>query len=139
MVLPPLRDRGEDVIELAHHLAESYCREMKKPLIRFSKPAYDAMRQYSWPGNVRELQNRVQRALVLSDGKMISPAELDLPESSGYPDSNPATLKEARQEFERDIIVRALKENDGNISKTARAIGISRPTLYELMERHGLR
>ncbi len=139
LVLPPLRDRGEDVIELAHHLAESYCREMKKPLIRFSKPAYDAMRQYSWPGNVRELQNRVQRALVLSDGKMISPAELDLPESSGYPDSNPATLKEARQEFERDIIVRALKENDGNISKTARAIGISRPTLYELMERHGLR
>ncbi len=139
LVLPPLRDRGEDVIELAHHLAESYCREMKKPLIRFSKPAYDAMRQYSWPGNVRELQNRVQRALVLSDGKMISPAGLDLPESSGYPDSNPATLKEARQEFERDIIVRALKENDGNISKTARAIGISRPTLYELMERHGLR
>lgn len=139
LVLPPLRDRGEDVIELAHHLAESYCREMKKPLIRFSKPAYDAMRQYSWPGNVRELQNRVQRALVLSDGKMISPAELDLPESSGYPDSNPATLKEARQGFERDIIVRALKENDGNISKTARAIGISRPTLYELMERHGLR
>jgi two-component system NtrC family response regulator len=139
LILPPLRDRGEDVIELAHYLAESYCREMKKQMIRFSKPALDAMRQHPWPGNVRELQNRVQRALVLSDGKMISPSELDLSEPLGEQESTPGSLKEAREGFERDIIVRALRDNDGNISKTARAIGISRPTLYELMERHGLR
>ncbi|HTY60847.1 MAG TPA: PEP-CTERM-box response regulator transcription factor [Acidobacteriota bacterium] len=139
LVLPPLRERGEDVIELAHHLAESYCREMKKPPIRFSKSALDAMRRHAWPGNVRELQNRVQRALVLSDGKMINPAEMDLFELPGEQENPLSTLKEARQGFERDIIARALKENDGNISKTARAIGISRPTLYELLERHGLR
>jgi two-component system, NtrC family, response regulator len=139
LVVPPLRDRGDDVIELAHHLANSYCKEMHKPLTRFSKPALDAMRRHSWPGNVRELQNRVQRALVLSDGKTISPAELDLSVISEAREGAQGSLKEARQEFERDIIVRALKENGGNISKTARAIGISRPTLYELMERHGLR
>jgi two-component system, NtrC family, response regulator len=139
LVVPPLRDRGDDVIELAHHLAKSYCKEMGKPFIRFSKPALDAMRRHSWPGNVRELQNRVQRALVLSDGKMISPAELDLSVTIEAKESPQGSLKEARQEFERDIIVRALKDNGGNISKTARAIGISRPTLYELMERHGLR
>ncbi len=65
VTLPPLRDRGEDVIELAEHLVESYCRELHKPPARFSKAALDAMRQHPWPGNVRELQNRVQRALVL--------------------------------------------------------------------------
>jgi two-component system, NtrC family, response regulator len=139
VLLPPLRDRGDDVIELAFHLAESYCREMKKPQALFTKPALDAMRQYPWPGNVRELQNRVQRALVLSEGRMISPSELDLPAPSGEQENSQGTLKEARQEFERDMVVRALRDNDGNISKTARAIGISRPTLYELMERHGLR
>ncbi len=139
LVLPPLRDRGDDVIELANHLVLSYCRDMKKPLVRFSRPALEAMRQHTWPGNVRELQNRVQRALVLSDGKMISPAELELSAPADGKEISQGTLKEARQEFERDIIARALKENGGNISKTARAIGISRPTLYELMERHGLR
>jgi two-component system, NtrC family, response regulator len=139
LVVPPLRERGDDVIELAHHLAKSYCSEMRKPLIRFSKPALDAMRRHPWPGNVRELQNRVQRAIVLSDGKMISPAELDLSATTEVKEGPQGSLKEARQEFERDIIVRALKDNGGNISKTARAIGISRPTLYELMERHGLR
>jgi two-component system NtrC family response regulator len=139
LLLPPLRDRGNDVIELAQHLAKSYCRDMKKPPIRFSKPALDAMRQHPWPGNVRELQNRVQRGLVLSDGKLISPADLELAALPNGQEYTPGTLKEARQEFERDIIARALKDNDGNISKTARAIGISRPTLYELMERHGLR
>lgn len=70
---------------------------------------------------------------------MITPSELELAEPSEGKENAPGTLKEARQEFEREMIARALKDNGGNISKTARAIGISRPTLYELMERHGLR
>jgi two-component system NtrC family response regulator len=139
LMLPPLRDRGDDVVDLAYHIAESYCRELKKPSVRFSKTALDVMRRHLWPGNVRELQNRVQRALVLSQGKIIYPAELDLLEPGDNKENALGNLKEARQEFEREIIARALKENGGNISKTARAIGISRPTLYELMERHGLR
>ena len=139
VLLPPLRDRGEDVVELAHHLVKSYCREMKKPPARFSKPALDAMRKHSWPGNVRELQNRVQRALVLSEGRTISPEELDLAAPAEEPENVQGKLKEAREELEREIIERALLENGGNISKSARALGVSRPTLYELMERHGLR
>jgi two-component system, NtrC family, response regulator len=139
VLLPPLRDRGEDVVELAHHLVKSYCREMKKPPARFSKPALDAMRKHSWPGNVRELQNRVQRALVLSEGRTISPGELDLATPAEEPENVQGKLKEAREELEREIIERALLENGGNISKSARALGVSRPTLYELMERHGLR
>lgn len=139
VLLPPLRDRGDDVIELAQHLALAYCREMRKPMIKFSKSAADAMRKHSWPGNVRELQNRIQRALVLAEGKMISAFELELSLPEDFKENGQSSLKEARQGMERDLIDRALKENGGNISKTARAIGISRPTLYELMERHGLR
>jgi two-component system NtrC family response regulator len=137
--LPPLRDRGEDVIELAQYLVKSYCREMRKPPIRFSKPALDAMRMHLWPGNVRELQNRVQRALVLSDGRTISPQELDLSVPEEEAASPQGKLKEARQDLERELIERTLSENGGNVSKSARALGVSRPTLYELMARHGLR
>jgi len=139
VMLPPLRDRGDDVIELANHLVQAFCREMKKPPSKFSRSALEALRKHSWPGNVRELQNRVQRALVLTDGNVISPVELELGLPEDMRENGQGSLKEARQEIERDHIARALKENGGNISKTARAIGISRPTLYELMERHGLR
>jgi two-component system NtrC family response regulator len=138
VTLPPLRDRGEDVIELAEHLVESYCRELHKPPARFSKAALDAMRQHPWPGNVRELQNRVQRALVLSDGRVIGATELEL-EAQADANGASATLKAAKQVLEKEIIAKALQENGGNISKTARALGISRPTLYQLMERHDLR
>jgi two-component system NtrC family response regulator len=139
ITLPPLRDRGDDIIELAGHIMESYCRELRKPPLRFTKPALDALRQHPWPGNVRELQNRVQRAIVLSDGRVIGPGELEL---GGRPDANQSpqtTLKEARQVLVREVITKSLQENGGNISKTARALGISRPTLYQLMERHNLR
>jgi two-component system NtrC family response regulator len=139
LMLPPLRDRGDDVIQLAGHIMESYCRELRKPPVRFSKPALDAMRQHAWPGNVRELQNRVQRAIVLSDGRVIGPGELELGSPADTNGSTQTTLKEARQVLVRDVITKALQENGGNISKTARALGISRPTLYQLMERHNLR
>jgi len=139
ITLPPLRDRGDDVIELAGHIMESCCRELRKPPLRFSKTALDAMRQHSWPGNVRELQNRVQRAVVLSDGRVIGPAELELEGRTDAGESTQTTLKEARQVLVRDVITKALQDNSGNISKTARALGISRPTLYQLMERHNLR
>lgn len=137
--LPPLRERGDDVLQLAEHLLTSYCIELRKPPVRFSKPALDAMRAHAWPGNVRELQNRVQRALVLSDGRVIGPPELELESAADANGGTQATLKEARTLLERDIVVKVLQENGGNVSKTARALGISRPSLYQLMERHGLR
>ena len=136
IALPPLRERGDDVVELAEHLLLSFSRELKKPPKKFSKAALAAMRKYAWPGNVRELQNRVKRALVLAEGPFIGPAELEL-EVSAAP-AGGATLKEAKGVFERQILVEALRGNNGNISRTARALGISRPTLYCLMSRYGL-
>ena len=143
--LPPLRARGNDVVELAEHLVRVYSRELKRPAPRFSRAALEALRRHDWPGNVRELQNRIQRALVLSDQPALGPEELELeapPEAA--PDERAAaasavTLKEAQAALEREMVERALRENAGNISKAARALGVSRPTLYSLMDRHGLR
>jgi two-component system NtrC family response regulator len=135
--LPPLRERGDDVIELAQHLAAAFSRELKRPPAKLSKAAVEALRRHCWPGNVRELQNRVKRALVLSEGPQINPAELEL-ETSSENQASGSTLKEARQEVEREIIARTLRESNGNISRTARALGISRPTLYDLLARYQL-
>jgi len=137
--LPPLRERGGDVLELAEHMLKVYCRELKRPLPRFSRAALEAMRRHAWPGNVRELQNRIQRALVLSDGPLIGPAELELEEPPASAPPGPQTLKQAQEALEKEMVERALLENGWNISKAARALGISRPTLYSLMDRHGLR
>jgi len=136
--LPPLRERANDVIELAEHLAQAFSRELKKPPKKFSRPALEALRKWNWPGNVRELQNRVKRALVLADGPFISPAELELEMPAGEQAAPGSTLKQAKEDLEREIIARTLEQNKGNISKTAKALGISRPTLYELMSRYQL-
>jgi two-component system NtrC family response regulator len=138
MALPPLRERGHDIIQLAEHLALAFSKELKKPPKKFSKTALEAVRRHDWPGNVRELQNRVKRALVLADGPLIGPAELELEEPAESAGTASSTLKEAKEALEREILSNALRENDGNISKTAKALGISRPTLYDLMSRYGL-
>ncbi len=138
MALPPLRERGSDVIQLAEHLALAFSKELRMPSKKFSKPAMEAIRKYDWPGNVRELQNRVKRALVLADGPTIGPAELELEAPNCNSGAAASTLKEARKALDRDMLVNALHNNNGNISKTAKALGISRPTLYDLMARYGL-
>jgi two-component system NtrC family response regulator len=138
MALPPLRERGSDVIQLAEHLVLAFSKELQKNPKKFSKTALDAIRRHDWPGNVRELQNRVKRALVLADGPTISPAELELEAASGNSGATASTLKEAKEALEREILENALRDNNGNISKTAKTLGISRPTLYDLMSRYGL-
>jgi two-component system, NtrC family, response regulator len=138
MALPSLRERGNDVIQLAEHLVLAFSRELKRPPKKFSKIALEAMRRHDWPGNVRELQNRVKRALVLADGPTIGPAELDLEAPNGNSGTAASTLKESKEALERGILANALRDNNGNISKTAKALGISRPTLYDLMSRYGL-
>jgi two-component system NtrC family response regulator len=136
--LPPLRERGDDILELSAHLIDSFSKELKKPPKKFSKTAMEAIRRHSWPGNVRELQNRIKRALVLAEGAFVNPSDLELAAPQDATTSNAWTLRAAREEFEREIIARRLQENSGNISRTARVLGISRPTLYELMTRYGL-
>jgi len=146
--VPPLRDRGDDVVELAHHFLAQAAREAGRPLRQLSPDARESLLGHAWPGNVRELQNRIQRAFLLADGEVIGPRDLDLAPSTGEGGGEASgetgaeavpTLKEARETMERDLVRRALAECDGNVSRAARALGVSRPTLYEIMERLGLR
>jgi two-component system NtrC family response regulator len=135
LAVPPLRERGDDVIELAEHLAESFARELKRPAKKFSRQALLALRAHPWMGNVRELQNRVRRAVMFADGPSIGPADLEL-EAAGPAAPGGVSLKEAREHFERDLLAKTMAENKGNISRTARALGISRSTLYELLRKY---
>ena len=135
--LPPLRERGDDVILLAEHMVVAYSRELKMPNKRFSKGAIDAIRKYDWPGNIREMQNSVKRAIVLAAGNSIKAEDLGLDVANSQFHKS-ASLKGARDATEREMLADALRRNNSNISKTAKALGISRPTLYDLMARHGL-
>ena len=139
IVLPPLRDRGDDVLMLAEHMAAVFAKEIKTQNKRFSKGAIDAIRKYSWPGNIRELQNRIKRAIVLATGHSINVEDLELDASHSHIGAGaPVSLKGAREAAEREVLAEALRKNNGNISKTAKSLGVSRPTLYDLMTRHGL-
>jgi two-component system, NtrC family, response regulator len=137
IVLPPLRERGDDIVELAVHFLNSSSKELKRPSMKFSEAALEAIQRYSWPGNVRELHNRIKRALVLVEGPLIDASDLELEIELPLTSGSNFTLREAREEVDREIISRKLQENGNNVSRTAKALGISRPTLYELMSRYG--
>jgi two-component system NtrC family response regulator len=136
LMLPPLRERGEDIILLAQSLLQQFAAESGKTTLAFSPEAVRAIRQYSWPGNVRELQNRVRRAVIMSGGKRMSVQDLELPGDEGG--SQGTSLKAARESLERDMIKKALQKNSGKITAAAAELGISRPTFYELMDKLGI-
>jgi two-component system, NtrC family, response regulator len=102
----------------------------------FSPDALRAIKAHSWPGNVRELQNRVKRAVIMADGKRVTAADLELADQGEF--VRRRTLKEAREDLERELVQAALKKYAGKITAAAAELGISRPTLYELMEKLGL-
>jgi len=95
------------------------------------------MRTYPWPGNVRELENRIKRAVIMAQGRRITPGDLDLPAT--VIEAAPMSLKEARNEAERRLMVEALQRHRGNISQAAKAIQISRPAFHELLAKHEIR
>jgi two-component system NtrC family response regulator len=103
--------------------------------LTFSPAALRALNMHTWPGNVRELQNRVKRAVIMADGKRITEKDLELTAAAG---AGRATLKEVRESVERDLVRQALKRHFGKISSAAAELGVSRPTLYELMEKLGV-
>lgn len=133
--LPPLRDRGDDIFLLANYLLKKYALENNKKIIGFTPAALEAIEAYNWPGNVRELENRVKRAVIMADGSKITAKDLEL--TSAYAKYG-KTLREAREALERDLITQALMRNKGNVTKAAEELGISRPSLYELMEKLGI-
>ncbi len=134
--LPPLRERGDDAVLLAQEFLQKYAAQNGKANIAFVPEALRAINRHPWPGNVRELQNRIKRAVIMADSRRITEKDLELSTGIGF--SSSTTLKEARENVEREMVQRALKRNLGRISSAAVELGISRPTLYELMERLGI-
>jgi two-component system NtrC family response regulator len=135
ILLPPLRDRGDDVALLAREFLQRYAAQNNKKSLAFSPDALRALYRHSWPGNVRELQNRVKRAVIMTDGKRLTADDLELADLS---QTSPATLKEAREAVEKEVVQNALKRHQGKITSAALELGVSRPTLYELMEKLGI-
>jgi len=134
--MPALRERGTDLEVLAQFFFRRFRGETSQKVRGFSPEALQAIAEYDWPGNVRELINRVRRAMVMCEGRLIRPADLALA-SRSRPVSL-LTLDEVRAEAEREAILRALKATGYNLSQTARALAISRPRLYRLMAQYNV-
>jgi len=134
--LPPLRERANDVRLLAQEFLRRNAAATGKDGLTLGKDAIQALEAHSWPGNVRELENRLKRAVIMVEGKRLSAQDLEL-ESADMAPAN-LNLKEARENAERDVIQKALRKHSGKIAPAATELGISRPTLYELMEKLGL-
>ena len=136
IILPPLREREEDILVLSTALLQRYANENKKKITGFTKPAIRAIETHNWPGNIRELENRIKRAVIMAEGSKIAPEDLEL--VSPFKKYEGHGLREARDSLERDFIERAISRNKGNITQAASELGLSRPTLYELMEKLGI-
>lgn len=136
ITMPPLRGRPGDVQALAQLFLEQFAREHGKAPPKLTLPAQRALEHHGWPGNVRELQNRVRRAFIMHEGVSIHPEDLELVDTGP---KDPKSLKSAREELERGMVLDALRRNQGKISHAASELGISRPTLYELMEKLGIK
>jgi len=137
VTVPPLRERAGDAALLAHTLVRRFADDMKRGRLGISDEAIAAIERHRWPGNVRELENVIKRAVILAEGQIIQASDLALETSSA--ENEPLNLREARDAAERREVVRALARANGNLSKAADLLGISRPTLYDLLNRFGMR
>jgi DNA-binding NtrC family response regulator len=132
---PPLRARGKDIELLAHHTLERYRAENPRRLRGFSAAAIEAMYSYHWPGNIRELINRVRRAIVMSEGRVITAADLELEHCVGH---RTLTLDAVREKAERCAIETAMLRHNARLNRVAQDLGVSRATLYRLIQAHRL-
>ena len=137
ITIPPLRERPGDAVLLAHALMHKFSSQQGRSLHGFRPDALAAIEAYAWPGNVREMENCVKRAVIMAEGSHISVEDLGL--SLAEKKSDPINLRQVRDEAEKKAIVKVLNRVDGNVVKAAELLGVSRPTLYDLMNRHGLR
>jgi two-component system NtrC family response regulator len=134
--IPPLRDRGGDVMLLASFFLNRFNQEFGRNLRGFTDAATAALSAHAWPGNVRELENRMKRAVVMADKRLIDAPDLELaPAEDAPPDLD---LRAARLRAEREVIQVALARSNNTLAVAAKLLGVSRPTLYGLMESHGL-
>jgi two-component system NtrC family response regulator len=136
--VPPLREREGDSLLLARAFLARHAAQLKRPVKDFTAQAADAIDAYNWPGNVRELDNRVKRAVIMAEGAQVSLEDLELSPSDGAEKRLPFNLRSVREAAESQAIVQALARADGNVSKTAELLGVTRPTLYNMMKKYGI-
>jgi two-component system NtrC family response regulator len=135
--IPSLAERPGDAVLLARHFVNRFSRELNPSVQALSADAMAAIDAYAWPGNVRELENRIKRAVIMADGRTIGATDLDL---ACKTDEEPAqiNLRAAREVADRRAIRQAMSRTDNNISGAAKLLGISRPTLYDLLKQYRL-
>ncbi|HMW64076.1 MAG TPA: PEP-CTERM-box response regulator transcription factor [Accumulibacter sp.] len=138
VTIPPLRARSGDAVLLAHAFVRRFAEEQNRGGLSLREDALHAIEAHKWPGNVRELENCIKRAVIMADGNQITAADLGL---AGGPANEKAVLdlRHARDDAERRVIITALARADGNVVKAAELLGVSRPTLYDMMHRFGLK
>lgn len=134
--LPPLREREADILLLANVFLKKYVAGSKKKITGFTRQALREIEVYSWPGNIREMENRIKRAVIMAEGSRITPMDMEL--ASSHAKYEGRGLKEARDALEKDLIKRAITRNRGNLTKAAEELGVTRPTLYGMMEKLGI-
>ncbi|MBW8329011.1 MAG: PEP-CTERM-box response regulator transcription factor [Thiobacillus sp.] len=135
--IPPLRERPGDAVLLAQAFLERYVRELGRNIRGFTADALGALEAHAWPGNVREMENLIKRATIMADGSQITAADLGL--ENGPTEPQPFNLRQARENAERLAVSRALAHSDGSIAQAAELLGITRPTLYDLMAKIGMK
>jgi len=136
LLAPPLRDRQGDAVVLARAFLARFAAQLKRPVKTFSPQALAIIEQHEWPGNVRELENRVKRAVVMAEGREITPEDLELEQVEV--EEVPFGLREVRELAEKQAVKRALYHSDYNLSRTSELLGITRPTLYNMMKKFGI-
>jgi two-component system NtrC family response regulator len=138
LAIPPLREREGDRVLLAQHFKNRFCVSEHRAALHFRPEALAAIDAYAWPGNVREMENCIKRAVIMAEGSQITLEDLGLPEVEGQEEEN-VDLRRARDAAEYRVMIKALARVDGNILRAAELLGVSRPTLYDLMSHHGIK
>jgi DNA-binding NtrC family response regulator len=140
IILPPLRERREDIPSLAHHFLQRFAQEVKKNFSQISEDALGKLSAYDWPGNVRELANVIERAVVLSQGPEIAPHDLPARIAAVEPNSQPDNLpyRDAMEVYRKQLVMRALAQTQGNRAAAARALGLHEKYFLRLLKSHGI-
>ncbi len=136
--IPPLRERQGDRSLLAHAFLERFVQTQGRALRGFTPDAIQAIESHPWPGNVREMENTIKRSVIMSDGPQVNQSDLGLAQQADT-DNEPLNLRQVREEAERGAVVKAMARCNGNVAHAAEMLGVSRPTLYDLMNRFGLK
>lgn len=137
ITIPPLKDRIGDAVLLAYYFKNKFCAKESRASLNFSQEALDAIENHQWPGNVREMENCIKRAVIMTEGPQISVGDLGFVATAGS--AEPINLRQVREQEECKALVKALARVDGNVAQAAKLLGVSRPTIYDLMSRCGLK